>query len=175
NPGTLVAGIVGAVSLLLALYAFQVLPVSYAGLALITLGVMLMVTEAFAPSFGILGLGGITAFVIGSIILMDTDLPAYQIALPLILTITLATASLLILLLSMIIRARKQQVVSGLSTLLGQVTTVEVLHGDTAMVCLQGELWPVNCDSPLKAGDVVCITAAEGITLDAEKHAEQPS
>ena len=172
NPGTLIPGIVGGVSLLLALYAFQVLPVSYAGLALIALGVMLMVAEAFAPSFGILGLGGLTAFIIGSIILMDTDIPAYQIALPLIFSIATMSAAVLVLLLGLIIRARRQGLVSGLSTLEGQSATVATMHGSKAMVLLQGELWEVNCPSELKPGDTVRIVTAGGVILEAEKHSE---
>ncbi|HKJ76837.1 MAG TPA: nodulation protein NfeD, partial [Gammaproteobacteria bacterium] len=81
NPGMIVPGVVGAICLMLALFAFQVLPVSYAGVGLILLGIALMVAEAFAPSFGILGIGGVVAFVIGSIILMDTDVPGFGVSL----------------------------------------------------------------------------------------------
>jgi membrane-bound serine protease (ClpP class) len=175
NPGTLLPGIVGSVSLLLALYAFQVLPVSYAGLALIALGVMLMVAEAFAPSFGVLGLGGISAFVFGSIILMDTDMPAFQISLPLILSVATASAALLILLLGVILRARQQQMVSGLAALEGKLATVETLRGGTAMVRLQGELWELRCSSALQAGDTVRIVDAQGVILEAQKILENPS
>lgn len=173
NPGTWVAGIVGAVSLLLAMYAFQLLPVSYAGLALIVLGMMLMIIETFVPSFGILGLGGISAFIIGSIILFDTDLPAYQIALPLIITLALFSAAIVLLILGMIVRARKKKVVSGLSTLINQVAVVEIQANQKAMVLLQGERWPIHCESTLQAGDEVRIIAANGITLEAEKLQEK--
>ena len=84
NPGLVGPGVVGAICLLLALYAFNVLPVNYAGLALILLGVALMAAEAFAPSFGVLGIGGVIAFVIGSIMLMDTDVPGFQVYWPLV-------------------------------------------------------------------------------------------
>ncbi len=169
NPGTLLPGIVGGVSLLLALYAFQVLPVSYAGLALIALGVMLMVAEAFVPSFGVLGLGGLTAFVIGSIILMDTPIPAYQIALPLILSVATASAAVLVFGLAMIMRARKQKLVSGVSILEGQVATVSAMHKGRAMVQLQGELWQVSCESALQLDDSVRVIAAGGVILQVEK------
>src|SRR5690606_6982996 len=79
NPGAILPGVVGAISLLLAAYALQMLPVNYAGLALIVLGVGMLVGEAFSPSFGLLGLGGIAAFVFGSILLMDTGVPGYQV------------------------------------------------------------------------------------------------
>ena len=94
NPGMGVPGIAGALCLLLALYAFQVLPISYAGVALILLGLGLMIAEAVSPSFGVLGLGGVAAFAIGSIILMDTEIPAYKIAMPLIAAATVFSAAL---------------------------------------------------------------------------------
>ena len=90
NPGAILPGVVGAISLLLALYAFQILPVNYAGLGLIILGLALITAEAFAPSFGVLGVGGIAAFVVGSIILMDTKVPGFQIARALIGGVALA-------------------------------------------------------------------------------------
>ena len=92
NPGAVLPGVVGAIALLLALYAFQVLSMNYAGLGLIVLGIALMIAEAFAPSFGVLGVGGVLAFVIGSIILMDTEAPGFQIARPLIGGMALAGA-----------------------------------------------------------------------------------
>ena len=93
NPGNLFPGVLGAICLLLALYAFQVLPVNYAGLALILLGMAFMVGELFVPSFGALGIGGAAAFVVGSLILMETDVAAFQISLPLIVAVTAVTAA----------------------------------------------------------------------------------
>ncbi len=169
NPGMGVPGVVGAICLLLALYAFQVLPVSYAGVALIIVGAGLMAAEAFAPSFGVLGFGGIAAFIIGSIILMDTDLPGYQIALPVILAVGAASAALLVLLLGMVVRARRSEVVTGLSTLVGQLAHVEQVRHGAVLVRLQGELWQVNCDRPLAVGDAIRVEAAEGVILDVKK------
>jgi membrane-bound serine protease (ClpP class) len=165
NPGVGVPGVVGAVCLLVALYAFQVLPISYAGLALMLLGIGLMTAEALSPSFGILGLGGIVAFVIGSIILMDTELPGYQIALPMIIAFAAFSAGILIFALGMVVRARKQAVVSGLDHLLGTVAMVETVRGGSARVRLDGELWQVNCDELLSEEDAVTVTGIDGITL----------
>jgi membrane-bound serine protease (ClpP class) len=170
NPGFGVPGILGAVCIFVALYAFQVLPVSYAGLALMVLGIGLMTAEAFAPSFGVLGLGGITAFAIGSIILMDTELPGYQIAMPLIIAFTAFSAALLVFALGMIVKARKQLVVTGIDHLVGHIAEVESLHGETALVRLDGELWQVQCDQSLAIHDNVTITAAEGIELVVTKN-----
>ena len=169
NPGFGLPGVLGAVCLFLAMYALQVLPVSYAGLGLMILGIGLMTAEAFAPSFGILGLGGIIAFVIGSIILMDTDLPGYQIALPVIAAVTVFSAALLIVALGLIVRARKQAVVSGLEHLVGAPAIVESIHDNAPFVRLDGELWQVQGDQALQIDDAVTVTAADGIVLHVKK------
>ncbi|WP_213004150.1 NfeD family protein [Parahaliea maris] len=169
NPGVGLPGVVGAVSLLLAMYAFQVLPISYAGLGLILLGIALMAAEAFAPSFGILGLGGIVAFVFGSIMLMDTQLPAYQIAMPMIVAITVFSAALLIFALGMLARSRRRALVSGAEHLLGQRAVVQRCQGDEVYVWLEGELWQANCNSALAVEDEVEVTALHGLTLEVRK------
>lgn len=169
NPGMGVPGVVGAVCLLLAMYAFQVLPVSYAGLALILLGIALMVAEAFAPSFGILGLGGVVAFAIGSIILMDTELPGYQIAMPLIAGFTAFSAVLLIVALGLVLKARKSAVVSGLETLIGKTAVVESLRDGEAYIWLEGERWHVQSPEALEVNDSVRILDTDGVLLKAEK------
>lgn len=100
NPGSIVPGTVGAICLLLAMYSFQLLPINYAGMALILLGIALMIGEAFEPSFGVLGIGGVIAFVIGSIILMDTDVSGFGIDISVIATFAVTSALLLFLLLA---------------------------------------------------------------------------
>jgi membrane-bound serine protease (ClpP class) len=169
NPGIGVPGVVGAVCLLLALYAFQVLPISYAGLGLILLGIALMTAEAFAPSFGILGVGGIVAFIVGSIMLMDTELPGYQIAMPMILAFAAFSAVLLIIALGLILKARRQAVVTGPGHLLGSRAEVEVMRGDRAFVRLDGELWQALSDEPLAPHDTVTVDAIDGVVLRVSK------
>jgi membrane-bound serine protease (ClpP class) len=169
NPGVGVPGVVGAVSLLLALYAFQVLPISYAGLGLILLGIALMTAEAFAPSFGILGVGGIVAFIVGSIMLMDTELPGYQIAMPMILAFAAFSAVLLMIALGLILKARRQAVVTGPAHLLGSTAEVEVMRGDRAFVRLDGELWQALSDQPLAPHDTVTVDAIDGVVLRVSK------
>ncbi len=105
NPGLVLPGVVGAICILLAMYAFQLLPVNYAGLALILLGIAFMIGEAFLPAFGSLGIGGLIAFVIGSIILIDTDVPGFEIPYALIGGIAAASAAFLILVIGMLVRA----------------------------------------------------------------------
>ena len=165
NPGVGLPGVLGGISLLLALYAFQALPVSYAGMALILLGIGLMTAEAFAPSFGILGLGGIAAFVFGSIMLMDTQLPAYQIALPIILAFAAFSVGLLVFALGLILRARRSAVVSGIEHLLGCEAVVESVDGGVVRVRMDGELWQADCDQPLGVADKVVVDAIDGLTL----------
>ena len=170
NPGFGLPGVLGAVSLLVALYAFQVLPISYAGLGLILLGIGLMTAEAFAPSFGILGLGGVVAFVIGSVMLMDTDLPAYQLALPMILAFAAFSAALLILALRMVLKVRRRESVSGAAHLVGEQAIVEIIGGGDTFVRLDGELWHVRSDCDLELEDKVTVDAIDGLILQVSKN-----
>lgn len=165
NPGSILPGVVGAICLLVALFAFQVLPVNYAGLALILLGVALMVAEAFVPSFGVLGLGGVVAFVIGSIMLFDTDIPGLAIARPLIGAFTLLSAALFVLVLGMVLKARRRPVVTGAEEMLG--AHGEVIDED-GRVRVHSELWQARSDTPLHAGQKVRVTGREGLTLRVE-------
>ena len=119
NPGAVVPGTVGAIALLLALYALQLLPINYAGVALILLGIALMVGEAYQPSFGILGIGGVVAFIIGSVILIDTEVPGYGIDLSVILTFAISSVLVFVLLVGMAIKSRRRPVVSGSEQLIG--------------------------------------------------------
>ncbi len=165
NPGSILPGVVGAICLLVALFAFQVLPVNYAGLALILLGVALMVAEAFVPSFGVLGLGGVVAFVIGSIMLFDTEIPGLAIARPLIGAFALLSAALFVLVLGMVLRARRRPVVSGAEEMLGAHGEVFDEYG---RVRVHSELWQAHSDTPLHPGQKVRVTGREGLTLRVE-------
>ena len=170
NPGIGLPGVVGAVCLLLAMYAFQVLPVSYVGLGLILLGIGLMAAEAFAPSFGVLGIGGVIAFVVGSIMLMDTDLPGYQIAMPVILAVSVFSFAVLVGALGLMLKARRRAVVTGLDHLLGANAQVEAVMDGVARVRMDGELWEVACDEALAVEDSVTIDSIEGVVLSVTKH-----
>jgi membrane-bound serine protease (ClpP class) len=169
NPGLGVSGLAGVVSLLLALYAFQVLPVSYVGVALILFGVSLMVFEAFSPTFGIAGVGGLIAFVIGSITLMDSSIPAFQIAWPVILAVTTVSAGLLTVVLGMLVRSTRQRVVSGMEALRGRDGVVESSINSKPLVRVAGELWQAQSESPLAPGDRVRILNTENLHLIVEK------
>ena len=173
NPGAVIPGVAGAICLLIALYAFQVLPVNYAGLALILLGVALMVAEAFAPSFGALGIGGIIAFVIGSVILMNTDVPGFGVSLPLIVTFALISSLLFTVVLYMAIKSRKKPVVSGQEELLGAVAEVLADFDRFGRVRVHSEVWNALSDLPLRKGQRVRVTRLDGLTLNVEPITEE--
>ncbi len=166
NPGVLVPGIVGGIALILALYAFQVLPINYAGVALILLGLALIVAEAFAPSFGILGIGGIVALVIGSIILIDTDLPGFAVSRSLIAGIAAVSGLAFLGITLAAVKARQRPVVSGAETVFGM--TGEVLDGD-GRIHVAGEDWLTSSDDPLAPGDRVEVTGRDGLVLKVRK------
>jgi membrane-bound serine protease (ClpP class) len=168
NPGFVLPGVVGAISLLLALFALQVLPVNYAGLALLILGIIFMVSEAFVPSFGALGIGGLTAFLIGSIIMIDTDVPGYGISLPLIFTFTAISGAFFLGIIGMAIKARGRPVVSGQEELLKARGTVRQDFSDEGWIHIHGESWRAKSAVPLKRGQTVRVTRINGLTLFVE-------
>ncbi|MEH6629121.1 MAG: nodulation protein NfeD [Motiliproteus sp.] len=172
NPGVGLPGVVGGISLLIALYAFQLLPVSYIGLALILLGIALMSMEALSPSFGIFGFGGAVAFAIGSVMLMDSDLPGYQIALPVIAAFTLVSLLLSIMALAMALKARRSAVVSGDAMMVGQQAVAIENFDAEGRVSIQGEIWNAHSTEPVREGDSVLIQAVEGLVLEVSQLGE---
>ena len=166
NPGTLIPGIAGAISLLLALYAFQVLPVSYAGLALIVLGMALMIAEAFAPSFGALGIGGAAAFVAGSIMLMDTEAPGFGLSPWLVGILTLMNLAFFAFILGALFQSRKRPVVSGSEHLIGAVGTVLEDFEGTGQIRVFGEIWKASSPVPLTRNQKVRIVSVQGLILN---------
>jgi membrane-bound serine protease (ClpP class) len=172
HPGVVLPGVVGAISLLLALFAFQVLPVNYTGLALIALGVSLIVAETFVPSFGTLGLGGIAAFVIGSIILMDEEVPGFGIAWQLIAAVSLLAAGLLLGILSLAVRIRRRPVVSGVEGLLRERGEAVGDFERDGFVRVHGEIWSAVSSVPVRAGQKLRIVHVDGLKLEVEPLAD---
>ncbi|MEA3303748.1 MAG: nodulation protein NfeD, partial [Pseudomonadota bacterium] len=175
NPGAIVPGTVGAICLLLALYAFQLLPINYAGMGLILLGIALMVAEAFAPSFGMLGIGGVIAFVIGSIILMDTEAPGFGIDISVIIAFALASALILFFVVGMAMKARRRPVVSGMEELIGGEATVVNDFYNNGSVIIHGENWLALSDAHLHKGQKVKVTGIQGLTLKVEPLQDTPA
>jgi len=166
NPGAIVPGTIGAIALLLALYAFQLLPINYAGVGLIVLGLALMIGEAFVPSFGALGIGGVAAFVIGSVILIDSAAPGYGIALPLILSVAVVSALTLVLVVGMALKSRRRPVVSGREELLGASARAVSDFAGEGSVRVHGELWNARTVGTVRAGQHLRVTKIDGLTLE---------
>ena len=166
NPGAIVPGTVGAIALLLALYSFQLLPINYAGMALILLGVALMVGEAFEPSFGMLGIGGIISFVIGSIILMDTDVPGYGIDISVIITFAITNVLIFIFVIGMAIKSRRRPVASGMEELVGGEAIVINDFDSKGKVRIHSETWNAVTDTPLHQGQPVRVVGLKGLILE---------
>ena len=171
NPGTIVPGVTGAISLLLALYAFNVLPINYAGLALLLLGIALMVGEAFAPSFGALGIGGTAAFVIGSVMLLETDVPGYGISWMLIGSIALVSAGLFLLVMILLVRARRRAVVTGPEEMIGSKGQVVEWKGHIGRVRVHGEVWRARAARTLHPGHRIRVADIDGLILVVEPEA----
>ncbi len=165
NPGTVAPGTIGAISLLLALYAMQALSVNYAGLGLILLGIGLMIAEAFAPSFGILGIGGITSFVFGSVILMNTDTLDAQLSPSLIAAFAIASLILCIISTKLLLNLRRKPVVTGREKLIGSLATAMDDFTTQGRVWIHSETWFARSEQPVKKGQSVRVTSIEGLTL----------
>ncbi|MFO7604458.1 MAG: nodulation protein NfeD, partial [Gammaproteobacteria bacterium] len=168
NPGAIVPGTVGAICLLLALYAFQLLPINYAGMALILLGVALMVGEAFQPSFGMLGIGGVIAFVFGSIILIDTNVTGFGIDISVIITFTLSSMLIFVFVVGMAVKARRQPVSSGREELINSEGIVLDDFNERGNVRVHSEIWQAVTRTPLQTGQHVRVIGSHGLTLEVE-------
>ena len=168
NPGALVPGVVGAISLLLALYAVQVLPINYVGVLLILLGIGLMVAEAFAPSFGVLGLGGVVAFAFGAIMMFDSGVPGFGISISFVVILSLIFAGLLAWTMTYLMRLRKRGAVYGKESIVGgTATATEGFSGD-GHVWLEGEAWAAHSTVPIEKDQEVVVVALEGLTVHVE-------
>jgi len=169
NPGMVLPGVVGAICLLLALYAFHLLPVNYAGLALILLGIAFMVAEAFLPAFGSLGVGGLIAFVIGSVILIDdTALPGFEIPYALIGGVAAASAAFVFFIVGVAIRNRRRPVVSGREYLIGAAAEALEDFDAEGWARVQGETWRVRSKGPVRRGERLKVRSIEGLVLNVE-------
>ncbi|MBX3635613.1 MAG: nodulation protein NfeD [Rubrivivax sp.] len=165
SPGFGVAGITGAICLLLALFALQMLPVNYAGLALLALGLALMAAEIFTPGFGVFGVGGVVAFVAGALLLFDREVPGFAVPLTLVLLLAATSVATVLLAGGMAMHARRRPVVSGAEELPGSIGIVTDVSGDEAWAHLHGERWRVRCASALRPGQQVRVSAVDGLVL----------
>ena len=165
NPGAILPGVIGAICLLLGLYALQVLSVNYAGLALVGLGIAMMIAEVFVPSFGALGIGGLAAFVIGSIILMDTDAPGFRVHMGLVGGIAAVSGIVMFGTVWMAARARRRPVTTGAEQLVGAAAEALESFTGRGRVRIFGEEWAAVSALPVSAGQRVTIERVEGLVL----------
>jgi len=169
SPGFGVPGVAGATFLLLGLYAFHLLPINWAGFALIALGLSLVVAEAFVPSFGALGIGGAIAMVLGGLFLIDTDVPGMTISLPFLISMAVISAATFILTGRFAVQARSRRIVSGAEELVGMEGIVTVVDADGAFAHIHGESWRIRSQSSLSPGEKVRVSRMDGLILDVEK------
>ena len=157
-----------SICLLLAAFALQILPVNYAGLALMLLGLILIVAEFFVPSFGALGIGGIAAFVFGALMLIDTDVPGFEVATGLIAGIAFSASLALFGTISLALRARNRQVVSGVEEMSGlPAEALEDFDGE-GQVWVHGERWLARAAMPVRKGQALTVKQVHGLVLEVE-------
>lgn len=168
NPGFVVPGVVGAISIILAMYALQMLPINYAGLGLIVLGIIFMLAEVFVPSFGALGFGGIIAFVLGSVLMFDTDVPGVTVSWQLIGFVALLNALFFFGILSLAIRGQRKAIVSGQEAMINSEATAleDIPAGKTGQVRVSGEIWRakhVEPDVMIERDQTVTVVEIKGL------------
>ena len=173
NPGLILPGVVGSICLLVAMYAFQMLPINYAGLALIAVGIAFMVAELFVTSYGALGVGGAVAFLIGSVMLIETDVPGYEIPWSIIATVTATSFAFFFFVIGMALQARRRPVVTGGEQLIGASGEI-VDHAEGQWWArVHSENWRVRGEAHLRRGQRVRVTARDGLTLIVEPENQQ--
>lgn len=176
NPGLVIPSVTGIILILLGAYGLQLLPVNYAGLALLLLGVGLMVAEVITPTFGVLGIGGVASFVMGSLMLFDSEVPGYQLPIYIIAAFATITAAIIFFVVGMAIRARNSKIVSGVEAMLGAPA---IAQGDFASsseagqfhgnVLAFGEIWQADADAPITGGEHLKVCAVDGLILQVEQ------
>jgi membrane-bound serine protease (ClpP class) len=165
NPGAVLPGVVGSICLLVALFAFQILSVNYAGLALLVLGTAMIIAEFFFPTYGSLGAGGLVAFIVGSLILFDTDVPGLHVARSVIAAIATVGALVIAGIVYLATRSRRRPVATGGEGMVGEVAEVVADFTGKGRVRYGGELWNARSQAALHAGDLARIVKVEGLTL----------
>jgi membrane-bound serine protease (ClpP class) len=170
NPGAIFPGVIGALSLILALYSFQTLPVNYAGVMLIVLGVVLFILEIKVTSFGMLTIGGIISMTIGSIMLFDSPLPFFSLSLKVILPAVIITALFFSLTIYLVVKAYKRKPVTGTEGLAGLAGEAKTEIHDRGQVFIHGEIWSAWSEEAIKAGEKVEVVEVNNLKLKVKAH-----
>lgn len=168
SPGAVAPGVIGAISLLVALFALDLLPINYAGAALVLLGIGLMIAEAHIGAFGVLGIAGIASFVIGAVIMFPAAAPGFGLSLPVLAGATVVVAGLFLIVLALLLRSRRRPVVTGGEAMLGAEGETITWQGEEGRVRVKGEIWRARAARPLPAGSRIKVIGREGLVLTVE-------
>lgn len=168
NPGAVLPGIIGAISLLVALFALNLLPIDYAGAGLVLLGIALMVAEAFIGTFGVLGIGGIVAFIFGSVMMFHGNAPGFGLSISVVVAATVISAGFFLLVLAMLLRSRRRPVVTGGEALIGAEGEAVEWEGTAGRVRVKGEIWQARASHPLQPAARIKVVDREGLVLTVE-------
>jgi len=168
NPGAVLPGVVGTISILVALFALNMLPIDYAGAGLVLLGIALMVAEVFIGSFGVIGAGGIAAFAIGSIIMFQSNVPGFALSLSLVIAATAVTAGFLALVFVLLLRSRRHRVVTGSEAMIGAEGETVEWQGDNGKIRIMGEIWKAHARQPLLPGVRIRVVSRKDLVLTVE-------
>ena len=165
TPGTMVPGTIGVISLLLALYALNLLPINYAGAGLVLIGVALMIAEVFIGSFGVIGVAGVLAFGIGSFMMFNSGVPGFELSLSVLAAAMIVTAALFVLVIALLLRSRKRPVVTGQEGIMGAEGETLAWQQDEGRVRVQGEIWRARSSHPLEPGTRIKVVSRDGLVL----------
>ena len=171
NPGAVFPGVAGGICLLLAFFALQVLPVSYTGMLLIFLGIVLLILEIKVTSFGVLAVGGVAALFFGSLMLIDSPLPELQIGLRMIIPVTVGLAGIILFLVQLAVRAQRQRPVTGAAGMLQELgeALTSIDAGGVGRVRAHGEIWTATAAEHVSAGDRVQVVNVKGLLLTVKR------
>lgn len=165
NPGFVLPGVVGAICLFVALFGLQMLPINFAGLGLILLGVAFLIAEAFLPTFGVLGVGGIVAFCVGALLLIDNDIPGFGVPLWLVGLLALGSAAFILVVGGIAAKTRRRPLAVGVSTLVGATGELVEFADGEGWAQIQGDYWKVRGSEGLSPGRRVRVTRVQGLAL----------
>jgi membrane-bound serine protease (ClpP class) len=169
HPGAIFPGVVGGICLILAFFALRTLPVNYAGVLLILLGVVLFIAEIKIPSYGLLTVGGVVSLALGSIMLFESPLPYLRASLAVILPTVVVTAAFFIFAVTMTVRAHMAKPATGAEGLLGETGTAVTRLALEGKVFVHGELWNAYSEGPIESGEKVRVVRTEGLKVKVEK------
>jgi membrane-bound serine protease (ClpP class) len=175
HPGVIFPGVAGAICLLLAFVSLQLLPINYTGLALIILGIGLLIGEAFYPSFGVLGIGGIISLTLGSLLLFDTPMSDFGVDRTIVFTAVGTLGSFVLAVSYLVFRSQKEKVTLGVEGLIGEIGVVKDKLSPTGRVFVHGETWTAEADNEIDVGEKVEVVGVEGMVLKVRRATQRQS